>query len=627
MFEEDQPQNNQSSTSSQPDSISPADIQPASAASSYFEPVLEAPFNHIPSPDAGMAGGAPASIEQNQMSTEDLSLAEISSSSSAPVRETIPAPPPVTQFDTPEMAKKGIIEEATKAGGSTEEELYVMSDKFRKTKTKADMPGKKSKKSSLLIIILVLILVIIGVAAFYLWTRGFFRIGTKIEPIKTEQTEAEQTETEVETPPALTEEEVGVSEEKTLSKELKSEEGEVISRIEFHLPEGAIDPDMELDVQVESLSEETEYEKDYKIIGGLYRFSLQTETGAEERDVADLIFEKPCNMKIFYNQSLVEEKWQSDLTIGYFKDGIWTSVPCSVQDTELTASGLEYLSSDTWAVIVDKVRVMPEEETFKIAPNIFSSLDTDSDGLTDIEEGIFKTEINNPDSDADGSSDGQEIIDLNDPMQTNGVRLASSGLINIYTNPTYSYSFFYPVSWLSRAIPETDNQEILVITNTGEFFSVTVENNPESLSPKDWYLRQSPHIDEASLYSETVNDQDAVWNPEHLTIYISKDNKIYIISYNVGTEEEANFKTTFEMLINSFQFVVQSQGRLDGTLIKYPDQPGVYLIQGGQKRAFASGEIFEKLGFKWEDVIEIPVEEIYPDGLIINNNVTTSQVR
>jgi len=120
------------------------------------------------------------------------------------------------------------------------------------------------------------------------------------------------------------------------------------------------------------------------------------------------------------------------------------------------------------------------------------------------------------------------------------------------------------------------------------------------LNPRDWYLRQSPDVDPDLLFETIVNNQSAIWSQDHLTIYISKEDKIYILSYMIGTNKEANFKTTFQMLINSFQFIVQPEGRANGTLIKYADQPGIYLVENNQKRAFKSGEIFESLGFKWK---------------------------
>jgi hypothetical protein len=43
----------------------------------------------------------------------------------------------------------------------------------------------------------------------------------------------------------------------------------------------------------------------------------------------------------------------------------------------------------------------------------------------------------------------------------------------------------------------------------------------------------------------------------------------------------------------------------DGELVKTPDSPSVYFISNGTKRPFASGEVFEKLGFKWANVRKV----------------------
>jgi len=166
----------------------------------------------------------------------------------------------------------------------------------------------------------------------------------------------------------------------------------------------------------------------------------------------------------------VVEKYKEEIVIGYFKNNLWTSLPSSINiDDNVVNIELDFLPSNTLALIVEKSKTIITAKDFQIAPNISSSIDDDNDGLTNIEETIFRTEINNPDSDADSMPDGQEILALTDPL-TESDKIATSGMINIYTNPTFAYSFFYPASWLARAIPETNNQEILVITNTGEFF-------------------------------------------------------------------------------------------------------------------------------------------------------------
>jgi len=60
-------------------------------------------------------------------------------------------------------------------------------------------------------------------------------------------------------------------------------------------------------------------------------------------------------------------------------------------------------------------------------------------------------------------------------------------------------------------------------------------------------------------------------------------------------------------------------GRLkltDGTTITSPESSAVYIISDGLRRPVISGEAFEKLGFNWEDVVEVPqsVVDLHPLG-------------
>jgi len=58
----------------------------------------------------------------------------------------------------------------------------------------------------------------------------------------------------------------------------------------------------------------------------------------------------------------------------------------------------------------------------------------------------------------------------------------------------------------------------------------------------------------------------------------------------------------------------------DGELLKSPTSPGVYLIANGVRRPFTSGDVFEKMGYKWTNVITIPqkVLDLYAEGDIIS---------
>ena len=553
------------------------------------------------------------------------------SSSPTPISPSETTPIQKQDFAVPELIKKDIIKKVNdeqtlsqeNQSSKIEEKIYVMPEKFKQKNGKSGSGKRGNKKRGLILPLIILFILLIGGGIyFYFWAQKYYNQPeeSKILPESQEKIEEELAPEEGIKEELLPEEEIIeeeiISEEQTLRAEIKNEKEEIISWIDIYLPAGAIDPEIQVEM-TGNLSSENKGDESYTVVGAVYQ--------VEPAD--DLIFLQTSVLKIFYHQDSVKERWEGEIAIGYFKNNLWTALSSSVDiENNIASIELDFLPSSTLALIVEKSKITPTIEEFQIAPNISSSIDDDNDGLTNIEETIFRTEINNPDSDADSMPDGQEILALTDPL-TESDKIATSGMINIYTNPTFAYSFFYPASWLARAIPETNNQEILVITNTGEFFSVLVENNTEKLSPKDWYLRQSPDVDPDLLFETIVNNQQAIWSQDHLTIYISKEDRVYILSYMVGTNKEANFKTTFQMLINSFQFIVQPQGRANGTLIKYPDQPGIYLIENNQKRAFKSGEIFEKLGFKWEDVIEIPLSEAYISGTNITGRLDGTLIK
>ncbi len=64
-------------------------------------------------------------------------------------------------------------------------------------------------------------------------------------------------------------------------------------------------------------------------------------------------------------------------------------------------------------------------------------IDTDSDGLVDVQEEQFKTDINNPDTDGDGFVDGLEIANGFDPLSSEAKKLSKSILIDLQKQELY----------------------------------------------------------------------------------------------------------------------------------------------------------------------------------------------
>lgn len=507
------------------------------------------------------------------------------------------------------------IEKELEKASETEigELISVMPVKFRKAKKikpseprpPIEAPVKKPKgKFFAILIIMVIVLVIAGGGAgFYFWAKNYLRGPKPIVPPVTQPT----------TPQPPTE-----APELRLSAEIVNPSTqEIISTAELFFPAGSLE--IGKIFELNGIFQPSEAPTStYQYLGGVYKIGPEIP-----------ILKKPANLQITYASKLADPTWEKEIKFGYLKDNLWTILPSSIDiDTNTVSTTLDIIPADTFALIVEQAKIMPTFEEIQIAPQIFSSPDQDNDGLTDLEEQIYSTNPNNPDTDTDGQADGREIINLSDPTHPEG-SLSLSSLIKVFTNQKWLYSFFYPSSWLTKPLPETDMAQVMVITNTGEFFEISVEENPEKLSPKEWYLRQAVQVEPEQVKEFAFATSTAAWSPDHLNLYIGLDDKIYILTYNLGTEEEANFKTTFKMLIKSFQFIekveeeiVVPEGKFlgtrpDGTLIKYPDKSTVYLLENGKKRPIKSEAVYDRLGYKRWDIIIIPLEEWYPDGAMI----------
>ncbi|HEX9664780.1 MAG TPA: hypothetical protein VGA49_03055 [Patescibacteria group bacterium] len=194
-----------------------------------------------------------------------------------------------------------------------------------------------------------------------------------------------------------------------------------------------------------------------------------------------------------------------------------------------------------------------------------SSLDSDQDGLTDVEEELYGTNPNLPDSDGDGHIDALELMNLFNPAEPAPAELPGSNLVELYSNPSFDYRILYPSRWIARPI-DTELKEVIFSSETGEFIEVLVSENPEGLSVLNWYLQQSPTVTPSQVQSVvTKNNIRGIQSVDGLTVYLVKPvdssitgeaeakQYIYAISYNPGTRPELNFKSTLKMMYNSFE--------------------------------------------------------------------------
>ncbi len=205
-----------------------------------------------------------------------------------------------------------------------------------------------------------------------------------------------------------------------------------------------------------------------------------------------------------------------------------------------------------------------------VAPPLFGSIiakgrDTDKDMLSDVEEVLYRTLSNIPDSDGDGHTDGVELMNLYNPAGQAPADLATSGLVRVFDQVGYAYSFLYPIAWeLER---EEEKQIVRMVSLTGEFFQIAAYENPDNLPILEWYLKQSPGVKPEQVENVTTkNGYKGIRSIDGLTLFIVKPLKeeiaapsekriIYAITYNPVAATSLEYSSTFQMFLNSFEIV------------------------------------------------------------------------
>lgn len=210
------------------------------------------------------------------------------------------------------------------------------------------------------------------------------------------------------------------------------------------------------------------------------------------------------------------------------------------------------------ATVEEVIPVVPEEPatpevTIPVEPpEITGGVDADSDGLTDLEEGLYGTDVARPDTDQDGYLDGNEVYHLYNPSGTAPVTLLESGLVEDFKNQAFGYEIYYPAPWV---LNQSQSDSVIFTAPTGEFVQVLIQENPQGLGLKQWYLAQSPGVDENDL-KEFTNKAglSGLQSPDRLTAYFQKDSTVYVVSLNLGAKSVIEYRRTYEMILNSFKF-------------------------------------------------------------------------
>ena len=125
------------------------------------------------------------------------------------------------------------------------------------------------------------------------------------------------------------------------------------------------------------------------------------------------------------------------------------------------------------------------------------SKDSDSDGLTDIEERMYGTDYRNPDSDSDTFLDGNEVFHRYDPIGLAPSTLLDTGSVKLFSDTTLPFTVFYPTSWKSSI--DTATSTVTFKTPNLASVIVTWGVKDADLTVEDWVLKNVKDADITTL--------------------------------------------------------------------------------------------------------------------------------
>lgn len=195
------------------------------------------------------------------------------------------------------------------------------------------------------------------------------------------------------------------------------------------------------------------------------------------------------------------------------------------------------------------VQAMPEVPAQPTLPP--DGLDSDSDGLTDTEEGVYGTVGNLPDSDGDGYLDGNEVFNLYDPsIAAPATLLSSLGMRTV--SSTVGWQMLAPRTWMEEQDP---SGEVRLRVPTGEVLRVFVEAAPLQGTLSSW-LTQQKGWPAAQLVEMSSNKYRLpfVLSPDRLQAFFVWNDRVLTVKYELGTQTFVNYRLTFGMMINGLRF-------------------------------------------------------------------------
>lgn len=220
------------------------------------------------------------------------------------------------------------------------------------------------------------------------------------------------------------------------------------------------------------------------------------------------------------------------------------------------------LATSTPAVVTTTIsNIVPTSSPFSLSElaadfpviNQLSAPDFDSDTLSDLEEDVFGTDQSVFDSDGDGYSDGQEVVNLYNPKGVTPVRLVDSGLVREFTHPRDVYRLYYPLVWQAGSVDAGSNTMLFTAAN-GDYIEVRLfnKNNGEDFS--NWFGKNAKdqQITDLQTISNSFKTQ-YFKRKDGLVYYVDLREQVLVVLYHPLVNSPINYRTILQLFMESLR--------------------------------------------------------------------------
>jgi hypothetical protein len=198
---------------------------------------------------------------------------------------------------------------------------------------------------------------------------------------------------------------------------------------------------------------------------------------------------------------------------------------------------------------------VPEPEPAKPTPEplkAINGVDTDSDGLTNVEELLYGTDFRSPDSDGDTYLDGNEVFHRFDPRGLAPSTLLDTGSVRILQSVDLPFTLYYPITWNPVSAPTT--RRVTFRSATSAEVVVIWEAKDPQLTLTDWYSDKVNAVNIERLQPTiTKEGYQVLIAPDERIMYVLAGNQVYTFTYTLGDMNSVEFLQTFKMMANSFK--------------------------------------------------------------------------